>query len=124
MAVLDDIEKVLPRLCEEIKELKQSYFSPQGKPNADWSPLKEKTIKYKKGNNTSFNMEYGDLRRSIDVTAEIIFGELIIKCEATHRDGDEAINRLIYDYGRDFLNFTEDEAELIVRRLEQLVKEV
>lgn len=117
------IDAVLEELCAYIKELKQSYFSEAGKPGADWQPLKATTVKRKKQNNQLFNIEYGNLKNSIEVTAEIIFGELIIKCTATHHNGDEAIDQLIYEYGRDFLNFTEDEAALIVNKLNVLLEE-
>jgi len=117
------IDAVLEELCLFIKQLKQSYFSESGKPGADWQQLKPDTIRRKKRNKDLFNTEYGNLKNSIDVRARIIFGELIIECTATHHNGDEAIDQLIYEYGRDFLNFTENEAVLIVEKLNRLMEE-
>ncbi len=117
------LEDALPQLCEEIKDLKASYFSEQGKPGAHWNPLKPKTIKYKKAHKNQFNIDTGRLKNSLTVRAQITDGVLEIACTATHENGDEAIEQLIYEYGRNFLDFTEDEAALIINRLTELMRE-
>lgn len=117
------LDRVMPALCNEIRLLKASYFSRTGKPGANWNPLKPDTIKRKVANKYLFNIEMGDLKKSLTVTYELLSNQILISCEATHKKGDAAINGLIYEYGRDFLNFTIDEAEFIVRRLQELLKE-
>ena len=74
-------------------------------------------------NARKFNIEYGYLRNSIQVTYELHQDELRLSVEAHHREGDQAIEQLIYEYGRNFFNFDEKEIEFIVRRLRELIAE-
>jgi len=120
-----ELDVALPIVCQELEDMKKSYFSPQGKEG--WQPLKENTVKRKNRRSpnhaNSFNLEYGYLRNSINIDYQLSQNEIEIIVTANHREGDGAINRLIYDYGRDFFNFDEKEIAFIVRRLRELIAE-
>jgi hypothetical protein len=115
------IDRALVQLAIEIEEVKRSYFSEQGKPGANWQPLKPNTIKYKKANKNKFNTETGLLRDSIKIDVRRYGDSIYINCEMEHREGDEAIDQLIYEYGRDFLNFDDKDQEWITSRLGELI---
>lgn len=150
MATLDEefknrlnsaINAAMPTIITELVEMKRSYFSEQGKPG--WKPLAEKTIakklkgapKYNKkvsgtlrptvgwdvSNAEKFNTQYGFLKNSIKVDYTLHDDELNITVEATHREGDQAIEQLIDGYGRDFLRFDINEIEFIKKRLGELL---
>jgi hypothetical protein len=120
----DALDIILPILTNEILEKKQSYFSEKGKQG--WAPLKADTIKRKSkkypAHVSDFNTASGALRDSIKI--EYNFDKpnaLTFTINATHGAGDKAIKGLIYDYGRDFLNFDETESQWIIQRLKELL---
>ncbi len=119
------LNNILPLICNELEIMKKSYFSEEGKPN--WNPLKENTVKrklkYVPDNANKFNIYSGNLRDSIQVSYELSDNELIVIIEAQHKNGDEAINRLINDYGRDFFHFDNEEINFIVKRLREQLAE-
>jgi hypothetical protein len=123
MEALTDIQKelvetILNIVVTELLILKRSYFSTWGKEG--WNPLKPETIARKRENKRDFNTETGQLRDSLKVFYVEENGQYRIKCSAIHKNGDEALKTLIYKYGRNFLDFDNNEQMWIAQRFESL----
>ena len=123
------VNKALTTLCEELQELKQSYFSEEGKEG--WTPLKPKTIKNKRVSSYSqnaykFNTFSGDLRDSITINYKMNVSNSQIKStvivNAQHDKGDSIIEYLIDTLGRDFLRFDNKEKQFIKTRFYELLR--
>lgn len=130
MATLTDflnscINKTLEELCEELLELKKSYFSPKGKPGARWKPLTQNTLRVKKSRNpatyNSFNTGTGKLRNSLDV----VFERTSTGARITALANDDAVlvNYLTKSLGRDFLDFGDLEKEYIMTRFMKILQQ-
>jgi hypothetical protein len=127
------INAIMPIIVAELIELKRSYFTENGKPG--WKPLAESTISKKSSNKPKnklgwivptenakkFNVQFGFLRNSIKVDYQLHGDELRLIVEAHHREGDQAIEKLIDGYGRDFLRFDANEIGFIKKRLAELL---
>jgi hypothetical protein len=112
------IESILQIVVHELLIIKRSYFSTWGKDG--WNPLKPETIKRKTQNKTVFNTDDGDLRDSLKVWLVEEDGTYKIKVSANHAKGDKVINQLIYTYGRNFLDFDDNELIYIESRIKEL----
>jgi hypothetical protein len=119
------IENAIPILTEELIALKRSYFTPQGKDG--WAPLAPRTLKNKQrdwpGNASSFNKASGALEESLKVTIVQTESGISINVNFEHQDGDEVIEYLTQELGRDFLNFDDKEKEWLQSRFGGLLVE-
>lgn len=118
------INRSLDELCDELLELKRSYFSPKGKPGTKWKPLTQDTLRIKKSRNpstyNSFNTGTGQLRDSLDVTFERTSTGARITAHAN--DDAVLVNYLTKSLGRDFLDFGELEKEYIMTRFLKILQ--
>ncbi len=109
--------------CDELVEMKQTYFTVQGK--SGWKPLTKNTIRIKKskfpGNEYKFNVQTGKLRDSIAVDY-VYMGNGVVRIEAFVDDADRAnlTNYLTKTLGRDYLDIDAKEQLFLISRLRQL----
>ena len=117
-------ETTARQVCEEVLDMKKTYFSTAGK--SGWKPLTKGTLKTKKAkfpeNATKFNVQTGRLRDSILVTWSLIPGG--IRFYARLQDDPRNLEEyLCKTLGRDFLDIDEKEQELINTRFKELFNE-
>lgn len=119
----DILIKSLDQLCEELLDIKHSYFTSKGKP--DWKPLTDYTIQKKKKVSPNhvydFNTRTTYLRDSLHIDYKAIPGGIRIYSWAA--DDPALVAYLTKKLGRDFLIIDSIEQKFIQKRLTELLEQ-